>query len=431
MPNRVIPYFPYALTNYTPVMRPMPVPGIQAYDECPAVCVRISEKLIPYLLGLLEIYRWKDKFEGSEEEVNTALGVIQDLMAALMEACVCCCDPTPTNRKTRYHPDTGKLQYSDDDGLTWTDAPTSDDPRFSSPVMPPPPDLAAEGDDRKCQMAHNATTFYKSLVDDQIAAANAGANLLSLLTALISVIGFILSGGTAPILLMVAVQAIASLGGAAVSAAMTAQVYEDLKCILFCHIPDDGIITEAVWQAVKADINQQFTGVAQTIMWHHFNGVGPVGLQNMCYLSAGTAADCSACVCGCEREFDFTLGLPPYSEIVQGLRVIGEGVKSVPYTTYTDYADVWIKLPEPCTANKTYVTCYSQNGTGNQLGMYWYRKEANGSYTLLASGNYALQTGISTAVETINPASFDAVRIMLNPAQNRPRAIRLVRLSDT
>jgi hypothetical protein len=89
-------WVPLALSNYTPVLRSMPVPAISDLMEPPLVCITFSEELVPYLLGLLELYRWPDKLSGTTEQINVALGIFQDLMAALMEGN---CTPMITNMR--------------------------------------------------------------------------------------------------------------------------------------------------------------------------------------------------------------------------------------------------------------------------------------------------------------------------------------------
>lgn len=104
-----------ALWNYTPVFRPrsVPVPGIDSILEEPTVCVTFSQKLVPYLLGLLEIYRYEDRFAGTDDEIKTALGVFQDLVAAIAEGN---CMPF----QLRQNPDNScQLQQSLDGGETW------------------------------------------------------------------------------------------------------------------------------------------------------------------------------------------------------------------------------------------------------------------------------------------------------------------------
>lgn len=101
-----------AIWNYTPVMRPMPVPGISSLLEGELVCVTFSKALVPYLIGLLEIYRWSDKFSGSDEEKATAIKVFHDLIVALTEGNCMRLRQNPANPC--------QLQQSWDGGTTWS-----------------------------------------------------------------------------------------------------------------------------------------------------------------------------------------------------------------------------------------------------------------------------------------------------------------------
>lgn len=82
MPKR---YLPELLTNYTPVLRPKPAPILASITEGETVEVEISYALVPYLLGLLEIYRWPDRFRGDPADIQNAVGLFQDLRVALTE----------------------------------------------------------------------------------------------------------------------------------------------------------------------------------------------------------------------------------------------------------------------------------------------------------------------------------------------------------
>jgi len=90
----------------------------QSVDEEPAVCVRLSNKLVPYLLGLLEMYRWEDKLKGTPQEVVDGLGLFQNLLIALTEG-NCTGDSMPF--QLRQNPvNSCQLQQSLDGGQTWT-----------------------------------------------------------------------------------------------------------------------------------------------------------------------------------------------------------------------------------------------------------------------------------------------------------------------
>lgn len=105
--------------NYTPVLKPMPAADLPAaVDEEPAVCVRLSNKLVPYLLGLLEMYRWEDKLSGTSQEIIDGLGLFQELMVALTEGN---CTGDSMSFQLRQNPlNSCQLQQSLDGGQTWT-----------------------------------------------------------------------------------------------------------------------------------------------------------------------------------------------------------------------------------------------------------------------------------------------------------------------
>lgn len=111
-----IAYKPELMWNYSPLIHPVPVPGVQSATEAPTVCVEMSAALIPYLLTGLEIYRWADRFQGTAAEVATALGVIQDLIVLLTEGNC----PMPT--QFRFNADCS-LEYSQDGGANWLAVP--------------------------------------------------------------------------------------------------------------------------------------------------------------------------------------------------------------------------------------------------------------------------------------------------------------------
>lgn len=87
------PYIPHALWNYTPVLKPMPSLEISTIDDEPTICVEFSDSMVPYLLGLMEIYRWPDRFTGTPAQQEHSVGLFQDLMARFIEGnCKSLCD---------------------------------------------------------------------------------------------------------------------------------------------------------------------------------------------------------------------------------------------------------------------------------------------------------------------------------------------------
>lgn len=126
-------YEPEKLWNYSPLLKAVPVPPVNSPTEPPVVCLQISQAMIPYILTGLELYRWKDRFQGTEVEVNNALGIVQDLIVILTEGncapcpaddCGDCDDDCPEDSvipPAFRFTDECVLQYTYDNGLAWYD----------------------------------------------------------------------------------------------------------------------------------------------------------------------------------------------------------------------------------------------------------------------------------------------------------------------
>lgn len=113
-------WYPYALWNYSPLLTSVPTPEISSATEAPLICVQMSAALVPYIIGALELYRWRDKWRGDSAQVNTALGVMQDLITILTEGNNCGEGDMPTS--FRFTSDCG-LEYTNDNGANWIAVP--------------------------------------------------------------------------------------------------------------------------------------------------------------------------------------------------------------------------------------------------------------------------------------------------------------------
>lgn len=155
-------YLPYALWNYTPVLKALPAPGIDQFDQAPTVCLVMSEKLIPYLLGLLEIYRWKDKLTGTPDEIDQGIGVFADLVAVLADGGNC----PAVIKDIRVNNCNLEITY---DGVTWVNAGSLSECAIEGP--PGPPGADGQGIDQ---------VTVNTLECDQVATAALNGGLLTL-----------------------------------------------------------------------------------------------------------------------------------------------------------------------------------------------------------------------------------------------------------
>lgn len=205
----------------------------------------------------------------------------------------CCCGDS--TERFRYNQD--GIKETSPDGVIWTED-RENDPRFYPPTMPPLPISA--GDELRCASSNNVTGWLNSVADNWIVNAGLGSGVSYALSILIPLLIIVVSGATGglatPLMLALA-GALASVGGSAFDAAMTAAVYEALNCIVYCNTPASGVYSEANWQAIKGQIRAEFTGIASTFLHDQINAMGIAGLNNAARTGVSAGFACDDCEC--------------------------------------------------------------------------------------------------------------------------------------
>lgn len=213
----------------------------------------------------------------------------------------CCNDPPPIYR----YNDNGDLEQSTDGGEVWTPAPGFD-ARYNSPQFPPM--AGDDGDDKKCLAATGAALLMKQQVADQLTDDMARYTLAQLLSDWTKTV--MDSGGNIfQALLTIAANQTFSLGIAALRAALTDDVWEIVKCAIYCHMEDDASFTDSDWRAVMDEMGSMLGGVAKSFLIHLVDLLGPVGLTNLSRSGGAAEGDCDTCHCDetwC-KTFDFTV----------------------------------------------------------------------------------------------------------------------------
>jgi hypothetical protein len=199
----------------------------------------------------------------------------------------CCCDEAPV--QYRYTSD-GVLQRSTDGGTTWEDAPTYD-PRNYSPQFPPMtgPDDA----DKKCLAATGAVALLKEQVGNQLTDDMSRYTLSQLIKDWVGTM--IESSNPFQALVTVTVNQIFALVIATLRPALTDDVYDTLKCILYCRMATDASFNDAQWALVRSDTTSKISGIAGVFLEHLVYLLGTVGLTNLARASGASEGDCSAC----------------------------------------------------------------------------------------------------------------------------------------
>jgi hypothetical protein len=272
-------------------------------EEC---CYSLSEREVQLLLSGLDYINWITRYKPTETAISqpTIDKWQANLARKLMSGC---CPDNVTNQ--RYNAE-GHLEVSTDGGETW-EVRDDLDPRFDGIIAPP---LAGEdGTDKQCNAAQNAVDYIRAMADETITALGEGATIVSLIAAIVGLIVFLLgvvaSGGLLTPLLIGLGAGLIATGGVAFDAAMTEEVYDRLLCSIYCNSNNDGSVTEAQWQEIKAEITSNEEGIAEKFLYDTINAMGVVGLTNAMRSGVNDAAVCDCdCVPYCENADSFSYG---------------------------------------------------------------------------------------------------------------------------
>jgi len=316
----------------------------------------------------------------------------------------CCCDDTVVIGQIGS---TGGYETSTDGGATYTPDPTHD-PRNAVPRLPPalPPDVT----DDKCTYADSVVQLFKQGVIDVLEEAATVQEIIAIITGILAgVLGF--AGGVLTFVgavIAVVANAIFSIGVSAVQAAYTEDFWNDLRCLIYEHINDDGSFSQAQIDAIYAAVAGDPIAVFITQNW--IAALGTAGMTNSARALYGSAtADCD-CSEPCSANYE-----------IYG----GDG-------TLVEQTDenfiVWAILAEPVGGYAAGIKAIDVNacciigeelisGTITQSSVYWADCGADPTYPSLPNagahvcGNDSMRTRTSTVPFTIkyifdDPACF-------------------------
>lgn len=304
---------PNQMANYSPFFTPVEPPPIEHYNDAPVTNLTFSCELIPYLLALLEILTWNDRFTGSDDERSRAVSVFQELQAALMEV-YCMSDPCCEIQAIEFQATftvlhqltpNGEMQISIDGGQTWVQDPK--DPRLEFPQLPP---LVQPGNlHTKCDAASNAIGDLKdiqsrcaSLLETSVTAFELAIDIIAII---VDVVFFAGAGLPALIGILIGLtKAIADMTQSTYNGLFTEDVWDKTLCAMYCTIGDNGQFTPAqftnLMNKLYADLDGGDNPLAVSAnMRAFFRTMGVVGLNNICSAGSIYDADCSDCDCGC------------------------------------------------------------------------------------------------------------------------------------
>ena len=248
----------------------------------------LTEQQTAALLAMTEYLKWPTRWASAAGDIDPAviLGFADNLERALMSGC--CDDNIPI--QYRYSDD-GVLQRSMNGGGTWVDAPEYD-VRNTSPTFPPLPQPSAA--DRKCDGAASVAAMFEAQIGDQLTDDMSRQDIFELIEEWVKT----MHETSNPFIALVTVAAnqIFALVISAVRAALTEEVYEQLKCIVHDNIAADASFTPATAEATRTQVQGEITGIARLFLQHLIYLLGSVGMTNAARSGFVVDADCAECL---------------------------------------------------------------------------------------------------------------------------------------
>lgn len=295
-------------------------------------------------------------------------------------------------------------------GGDWTDSPTAD-PRVNLGYQYPPITTSDPACDGAARMA--------AAVERTISTMTTAASVIEAVNTIIAVIAVWFP----PVALFVAllfalVNAASAIGFAAVALAFTDTVYDEFKCIAFCHLGAGGQFDEESWGEFQDEIGAHFgLSTVTAILSLMFNGIGMVGFNNMATVGAETG-DCSACGCGWGAVWDMCTDVETPWVLINGDQT-GAGVVMANEGGWASAAEVHAVIVTTGTTIINSIGVYFDDGGGIDTEYRLYINSGTDHFTVanLSTGlaeitGLALGAGSYTVFVIVDNAALGVVGLL-------------------
>lgn len=273
------------------------------------VCVPVPKDwghIRAFLGQLTELAKWqtweKDGTTSASEAARRWFDIVEcvakEIDCIMADDCGCGKEE-PTN--TRINPETGEYEVSYDGGDTWEPLPSAD-PRSSGLVWPPLPGDPTPA--KKCAAANSVVGFLETTQQgeyDQLVNNATIADMIASLIAVAAGVGLIF--GILPGAILAFFAFVVNQFGHAIAGDFNSQfttaTWDELLCIIYCNMDNEGAISEEQWQLIKSTVETEIGGYAGIWLKDHINLFGVVGMTNAARASYPGTRDCDTCA-ACE-----------------------------------------------------------------------------------------------------------------------------------
>lgn len=301
----------------------------------------------------------------------------------------------------RYNAATGNVQSLVNGD--WVNNPEID-PRAQTTF---PPRLTS---DPACDAAQSVVDAIKGQIDATILAIDGASTAFTIAGIILALFTFGVFAIFISIALTIA-DAMIAAGSGALEAALTGAVYDQLTCILSCHMDSNGRLNAGSLPTVQNEVNGQIGGLGATTINSMLSLAGEGGINNLASLGTSTG-DCSECGCiePCADAADWFAGTIN-SAVDNGNGTITFNISSVNAGDGTQYA-AWgqrTNIAAPCCVymgtdlaegfnlGSATRACGSNNEILDQLGagqcLHYFHLYKNGALTTPWTANIVMGAG--------------------------------------
>jgi len=253
---------------------------------------------------------------------------------------------------TRYNPDCDCVETRASPSSPWLPDPAAD-PRYGTRFLLPP----REGSNIRCDAAEAMMQHFKAQVD----AFLTSLSILQFINSVLTLAALFIPGlGILSKAIFVVAEALITIGTSVVDAAMTEEVYEQIKCIIFCNIDDFGQMSAAQLAQIQSQIDTEIGGTPN-LVFDLFAGLwGEVGWSNA-GATGEVEGECDECVCGNAYKWDFQVSNADWGIVAdRGDGRTGQGFISI--YNFAGFGNTEIRIYSPSQPGKTitrYIVEYS------------------------------------------------------------------------
>lgn len=322
---------------------PQPIPAA-AIDAQPAACALINLEWLAHIAGAIEALNQPDAWQGTDEEIYNAQQQLEQLAAAFSTIC-----EMSQGANVQFRQTDCTLEVSEDGGATWTEIFNAGCAKTVITYNPDTGYIEADGEpvvsgdtiinntiivdntdgiappslDKRCDVAsYYADLMLPSYMAEIVTTIEQTSNNKDALSALIgfavAVTGIIftpLTAGTSALAALGYIFAgfavaetfgelsamVSEADAASVENEMTPQFWQDVKCKIYCILPNDGIVTPDVQQDIADNVETLTASypnaipiLAESIRQFSIEAIGRFNIFGALY----DGSNCDLCACG-------------------------------------------------------------------------------------------------------------------------------------